>query len=592
MNARTPALAPWPLGLMLARVAEEWERRRSIFDLTASRFHRQTPDLDLSIDVMGRRAATPLGPAAGPHTQLAQNIVLGWLAGARSFELKTVQIRDDLEIPRPCIDVATVGTNVEWSQELTREQSLEQYVAAMVMLEILGRWRPLREVLGRPGGHVFELSVGYDLAGIRSPAMAAFLDAAADCGELVDRLRGEIPAPFADLRDVDFPLRLAHSVNVSTFHGCPPEEIAAIAGHLMERHDLDVTVKLNPTLLGPERTREILDERLGHHDLVAPADAFAADLKFEQALSLIGDLHRRALSLGRRFGVKLTNTLVVENARGRLPGERMYLSGPPLHVLSATLLAELDRALPGLLRLGPDSEGDLPVSFSAGVDRGNVAEMVGLGLAPVTVCTALLRPNGYARLSAMLRGLGQKMAAAGCADIPAWLQSRRDAALAEGHATAAGAYAARLATVEGAAPYRRDAVTPPARVEDSVLPVWDCTSCNLCVSVCPNDAMIRMASPASAGDRLERKWQYACLADLCNDCGNCETFCPDGGKPHRVKPRLHLMPQKYVPGEPGAYRVRTRDGALVVEGGPDADLVGAMVAAAGGLPLPPDAPFD
>ncbi|WP_250909195.1 DUF418 domain-containing protein, partial [Escherichia coli] len=42
--------------------------------------------------------ATPVGPAAGPHTQLAQNIVTSWLTGGRFIELKTVQILDRLEL--------------------------------------------------------------------------------------------------------------------------------------------------------------------------------------------------------------------------------------------------------------------------------------------------------------------------------------------------------------------------------------------------------------------------------------------------------------------------------------------------------------
>ena len=44
---------------------------------------RLVPGLDLSVEFHGHRAATPLGPAAGPHGQLAQNIALSWLAGSR-----------------------------------------------------------------------------------------------------------------------------------------------------------------------------------------------------------------------------------------------------------------------------------------------------------------------------------------------------------------------------------------------------------------------------------------------------------------------------------------------------------------------------
>ena len=96
------------------------------------------------MDFLGRPAATPIGPAAGPHSQMAQNIVLGWLAGARIFELKTVQVLDDLDIARPCIDMQTIGFNIEWSQELTVHESLEEYVKAWMMIEILRQWEPLR----------------------------------------------------------------------------------------------------------------------------------------------------------------------------------------------------------------------------------------------------------------------------------------------------------------------------------------------------------------------------------------------------------------------------------------------------------------
>ncbi|MEX1044077.1 MAG: glutamate synthase, partial [Acidimicrobiia bacterium] len=128
MNA--PPLTPFPMHILMGRIAHEWETRSRIFDLPIARFWSPEPDVDLSMSFLGRPAATPLGPAAGPHSQMAQNIVLAWLGGARMFELKTVQILDELEIGRPCIDMQTVGYNIEWSQELQVHQSLEEYVKA------------------------------------------------------------------------------------------------------------------------------------------------------------------------------------------------------------------------------------------------------------------------------------------------------------------------------------------------------------------------------------------------------------------------------------------------------------------------------
>ena len=90
-------------------------------------------------DVFGQYLATPIGPSAGPHTQLSQNIISAYLCGGRFIELKTVQVKDDLVIPRPCIDMTDEGYNVEWSQELTLEESAHEYVVAWALLHVLPR---------------------------------------------------------------------------------------------------------------------------------------------------------------------------------------------------------------------------------------------------------------------------------------------------------------------------------------------------------------------------------------------------------------------------------------------------------------------
>ena len=290
----TAPLTPMGLGLLLGRVAHEFETRNKIFDLPTGRFWRPDPNIDLGFSFVGRRAASPIGPAAGPHSQLAQNIVLAWLGGSRLFELKTVQILDELEIARPCIDMQTIGYNIEWSQELTLGQSLTEYVKASMLLDILSRWDPVLEHVagadGSPGPHVFDMSVGYDLAGISNPRVADFIVGMRNAGAEVDRLRAEIPAPFAAFRDLEFTTALSDTLTLSTFHGCPPEEIEQITKHLIDQHDLDVIVKLNPTLLGYENVRSIVNDELGYHDVEVKEEAFAEDLQFEAGHRA----HRRA----------------------------------------------------------------------------------------------------------------------------------------------------------------------------------------------------------------------------------------------------------------------------------------------------------
>ena len=58
-----------------------------------------------------------------------------------------------------------------------------------------------------------------------------------------------------------------------------------------------------------------------------------------------------------------------------------------------------------------------PISFSAGVDAGNFADAVALGLKPVTVCSDLLGPGGYGRASAYFGALTARMKAAGAGDL-------------------------------------------------------------------------------------------------------------------------------------------------------------------------------
>ena len=112
----------------------------------------------------GRLLETPIGVAAGPHTQLAQNIIASWLMGARYMELKTVQTLDEIEVTKPCIDMEDEGYNCEWSQELKIEESFDEYLNAWIIIHILRhkfKWDGVDEP-----GVIFNMSVGYNLEGI------------------------------------------------------------------------------------------------------------------------------------------------------------------------------------------------------------------------------------------------------------------------------------------------------------------------------------------------------------------------------------------------------------------------------------------
>jgi putative selenate reductase len=582
-------LTPYRFDVLLGRIAHEWETRGRILDLPKARIWAPDPDVDLSFSFVGRTASTPVGPAAGPHSQLAQNIILGWLAGARLFELKTVQVMDDLEIGRPCIDMETIGYNIEWSQELKVHESLDEYVKAWVAIELLKHWEPIRELVSAdPGTHVFDMSVGYDLEGIKSDKVAGFIRGMRDATEVIDRFRSEIPEPFKQWSDIEIPSRLSDTVTLSTFHGCPPDEIESITKHLVEDHDTDVIVKLNPTLLGFDTVDEIIHETLGYDYVQLDRSAFDADLQFDRGVELIGELREFANARGRQFGIKLTNTLVVKNHKGWMPDDTMYLSGPPLHVLASALLDRLATAMPDTLQIS-GQEGDVMVSFSAGINKENVGRAIGMGVKPATVCSDLLKPGGYGRLAPLLKALTKEMKEAGCTDLDSWRAHQQAVAVAAGHQTAVSHHVTEMLDGTDTERYALAGNSKLPRAVDHELEMWGCVACNFCVTVCPNDAFFRLPTPEDSG--ISGRQQYFVLVEQCNECGNCLTFCPEVGDPAQIKPKLFTDEDRFAAADGQAFMVRNagNGGAVTVEAKPgwetEVPRLLEMLNAAEGIPV-------
>ncbi len=365
----------------------------------------------------GRLLETPLGVAAGPHTQLSQNLIAAWLTGARYMELKTVQVLDELEVTKPCIDMADEGYNCEWSQELKLDQSFDEYLNAWIILHVLKD----RFGWGRAGelGCVFNMSVGYNLEGILSPTVQRFLDRMADCGrekaEKLDRLAAFYPRVAA----LDIPDCISDNVTISTMHGCPPDEVEKIGRYFVTDRQLNTTIKLNPTLLGAESLRHILNDRLGFETEV-PDLAFEHDLKYDDGVALIRALVSDAKDSGVDFNIKLTNTLETANDEQNLPKNEtmVYMSGRALHPISINLAA----------RLQSEFQGALDISFSAGTDCFNLADVIACNLKPVTVCSDVLKPGGYGRMSQYLENLNDAMVQAEAEDIRGFISARGSSA--------------------------------------------------------------------------------------------------------------------------------------------------------------------
>ncbi len=385
---------PLPMAELTHRLFSEYEQDGSCFGVRKAYVHQGGQSLPLFRGAV----EVALGPAAGPHTQLAQNIVAAYFAGARFFELKTVQKMDGEElaacIGRPCIYAPDEAYNCEWSTELTVPAAFEEYVKAWFLCRLLAR----RLGLGEPDGFMFNASVGYDLAGIKTPKVDAYLNGIIDASatpifkECVQVLCAEFP------EDQDFiqatPARICDSVTVSTLHGCPPQEIESIASYLITEKGLNTFVKCNPTLLGYETARETLD-RLGYDYLVFSDHHFKDDLQFADAVPMLARLQALAKDKGLTFGVKLTNTMPVDIDKGQLPGEEMYMSGRSLYALTIQVARKISEAF----------QGGLPISLSGGVDIHNAVRLFQAGIRPLTVATTLLKPGGYQRLKQMAEAL-------------------------------------------------------------------------------------------------------------------------------------------------------------------------------------------
>ena len=381
-------MTPIPFGKLMNWILEE-QKKGTVFGV-----HRPfVADPANTYEIFGRKLETPFGPAAGPHTQLAQNIVAAYVTGSRFFELKTVQKLDgeDLPVSKPCIKADDECYNCEWSTELYVPQAFDEYVKAWFACKVLAK----ECGLGDMDGFQFNMSVGYDLDGIKTEKIDRFIEGMKDASQtpifaecrawLLDNADKFEKVTREDIEGIS--PAVCNCATLSTLHGCPPQEIERIARYLLEEKHVHTFIKCNPTLLGYEYARELMDS-MGY-DYVAFGDFhFKDDLQYSDAVPMLERLQALADEKGLEFGVKITNTFPVDVKANELPSEEMYMSGKSLYPLSMSVA----------LKLAKDFGGKLRVSYSGGADYFNIKDIVDAGIWPVTMATTMLKPGGYQRL--------------------------------------------------------------------------------------------------------------------------------------------------------------------------------------------------
>lgn len=440
-------MTPMSFDKLVNWTLEEYQKYGTVF----GEKHAYKADCKYNRTIFGRPLETPIGPAAGPNTQLTQNIVAAYYTGSRFFELKTVQVMDGAElaacINKPCIKADDECYNCEWSTELYVPQATEEYIKAWFLLKVISK----EFDLGAADGFQFNISVGYDLAGIQSEKIDTFLNTmqnAADseifksCKQyLLDHVEKFKYVTKEDIEAIQ--PEICNSVTISTLHGCPPQEIEKIAMYLLTEKGFHTFVKCNPTLLGYEFARKRMDE-MGY-DYVAFGDFhFLDDLQYEDAVPMLTRLMKAGEEHNLEFGVKITNTFPVDVKQNELPSEEMYMSGKSLYPLSIALAA----------KLAEEFDGKLRISYSGGADAHNIEGIVDAGIWPVTVATTLLKPGGYLRTIQMAKKLEKEGVVFEKVDVEA---------------------VKKLAEDVRKDPHHLKAIKPlPSRKMDSEVPLIDC----------------------------------------------------------------------------------------------------------------------
>ena len=450
-------MRPMSFAQLLDWTLTEYKKSGTVF----GEHHPYRADEKYERTIFGRPLETPVGPAAGPHTQLAQNIAAAYYTGSRFFELKTVQIMDGAELSacvnKPCIKADDECYNCEWSTELYVPEAMEEYIKAWFLCKVMAK----EFGLGSMDGFQFNISVGYDLAGIRSEKIDHFLNTmkhAQDSeifrscrtyllehAELFEKVTKE------DIENISGDI--CNSVTISTLHGCPPQEIERIAMYLITEKGFHTFIKCNPTLLGYEFARKTMDD-MGY-DYVAFGDFhFRDDLQWEDAVPMLHRLMAVCAERNLEFGVKITNTFPVDVKQNELPSEEMYMSGKSLYPLSISLAAKLAEEFGGKLR----------ISYSGGADYHNIRGIVDAGIWPVTVATTLLKPGGYDRMAQMAALLEKEN------DVFTGVSAEKTA---------------KLAAEARVSPYHVKAVKPlPSRKMKKQVPLLDCFTAP-CKEGCP-----------------------------------------------------------------------------------------------------------
>lgn len=371
-------ITPIPFRELMRWITTEYQQNGSVFGVAKP--FQATPR---KLPIFGEYIETPIGPAAGPHTQFAQNIVAAYFAGARFFELETVGTE-------PVEGTALIDAEDECSHNgcpssLPAEEAFAEYVKAWCACKIMAKVYGL----GDGEGFVFHMSVAGDSAALQSDVINTYLDHMADASgtaefnDCLTVLKEFFPEESAYIDTIS--PRISRSVTLAADVKASAEDIEQAAVYLMQEKKLHLFVKCAPVLLGCEYARYMLSQ-LEYHAIQLDDRDFLNCMDYESAVALFARLQALANETGLEFGVKMGGSLPIAGS----DGEKRYLSGKALYALTATMTYQLARDL---------KDHRVRISYAGGADAFHAAPLFECEVWPITMASTILKPGGYQRFT-------------------------------------------------------------------------------------------------------------------------------------------------------------------------------------------------
>ncbi len=318
------------------------------------------------LDFFDRKLAHGFGIACGAHIQLAQHLCASYIGGARYFELKPISKKSNYA-------------------EISRHQDIDitrEYIKSYFLIKFLAK----EFGFGDPDGFIFNLSLGNTIDEIINTDISILLDAS-EC-EYFKECREVFIKNINRFKNIDenfinsIPSNIIQSITINPDMGINHLEIIDASKKVIDKYRVPTYLKLYPTLIDYSRCLDILS-KIGFVSVIPDREAFDSTPNLDEAVEIVTSLKEYSNKLDVYFAIKLSNTLHcnLENRDGQ--GSHIHLSGKALLPISlSSIEALLNRVY-------------IDISYSGGVDKYNVKELLEAGLFPVTAATLVLKPSGY-----------------------------------------------------------------------------------------------------------------------------------------------------------------------------------------------------